>query len=107
MKRPYRCRAADPETARPVRFMNLRDWDKNPFYYTLFPPELQELVPADKREALMYALAQDPRPAYHTDPERIYGFYFAGMDVRFMVKQNVLTVVQIVNGDDSGGKTRS
>ncbi|MBR4235696.1 MAG: tRNA (N6-threonylcarbamoyladenosine(37)-N6)-methyltransferase TrmO [Clostridia bacterium] len=62
-----------------------------------FPPDIKQRVPEDKLEALMYALAQDPRPAYHADPERIYGFYYADMDVRFRVSQNVLTVVQIVN----------
>ena len=61
-----------------------------------FPAELLERVPADKRTALIGVLAQDPRPSYQDDPERIYGFPFAGMEVRFRVEGEQLTVVDIL-----------
>lgn len=54
------------------------------------------LVAPEKREALLAVLAEDPRPSYQNDPERIYGFPFAGREVRFTVKENVLTVTEIV-----------
>ncbi len=40
--------------------------------------ELLNQIPEEYHEALMGVLAEDPRPSYHDDPERIYGFYFAG-----------------------------
>ena len=60
-----------------------------------FPPELLARVPEDKRAALTGVLAQDPRPHYQSDPARIYGMSFAGMEVRFHVADGVLTVVEL------------
>ena len=57
------------------------------------PPELLARVPEEHREALMGVLAQDPRPPYQDDPDRVYGFGFAGLEVRFRVGNGVLTVV--------------
>ena len=45
--------------------------------------------------SLVQTLSLDPRPSYHDDPEREYGMAFAGMNVRFKVSSNVLTVVNI------------
>ena len=61
----------------------------------VIPPELLEKVPESRREALRGVLAQDPRPHYQEDPERIYGFGFAGMEVKFSVEGNRLTVRDI------------
>ena len=61
-----------------------------------FPAELLDRVPVDKRAALIGVLAQDPRPSYQNDPARIYGFPFAGMELRFRVEGNQLTVVNIL-----------
>ena len=61
-----------------------------------FPEELLQRVPPDKRAALTGVLAQDPRPSYQDDPARIYGFPFAGMEVRFRVEGEQLTVVDIL-----------
>ena len=57
-----------------------------------FPPELLERVPADKRAALTGVLARDPRPSYQHDPQRVYGLDFAGVNVRFTVDGDTLTV---------------
>ena len=62
----------------------------------VFPDEWQQLIPANKREGLKAVLAQDPRPAYQNDPDRVYGFEFSGFDVRFKVRDGVLTVCEIV-----------
>ncbi|MBQ3135726.1 MAG: tRNA (N6-threonylcarbamoyladenosine(37)-N6)-methyltransferase TrmO [Oscillospiraceae bacterium] len=59
------------------------------------PEELLAPLPADRHEALLAVLAQDPRPSYQDDPERVYGFGFAGANVRFTVRGNVLTVVAV------------
>ena len=61
-----------------------------------FPEELLSRVPPDKRAALIGVLSQDPRPSYQDDPARIYGFPFAGMEVRFRVEGKQLTVVDIL-----------
>lgn len=60
-----------------------------------FPPELLELVPQDRREALKGVLSHDPRPSYQRNPDRIYGMEFAGVNVRFKVAEEVLTVVEV------------
>lgn len=60
------------------------------------PEDLAALVPAEKREALVGVLAQDPRPAHQRDPERVHGVGFAGLDVRFRVFDGVLHVVEVV-----------
>ncbi len=57
-----------------------------------FPGELLDRVPAEHRAALLGALAQDPRPRYQEDPDRVYGMSFAGVNVRFTVTDGVLTV---------------
>ena len=61
----------------------------------VFPDALLSRVPEDKRAALAGALAQDPRPGYQDDPERVYGFPFAGLEVRFRVADGALIVVDV------------
>lgn len=46
-------------------------------------------------KALTEVLAQDPRPAYQDDPERVYGFPFGDLEVKFKVKGSVLEVCQV------------
>ena len=59
------------------------------------PPELEQIVPLEKRSALRSILAHDPRPRYQEDPERVYGMGFAGLEVRFRVEGTVLHVTEI------------
>ena len=63
-------------------------------------PELWEKVPPQRREALRAVLAQDPRPSYQDDPGRVYGFGFAGLEVRFSVEGGVLRVREILEGTE-------
>ena len=58
-------------------------------------PDLLLRVPQGRREALLGVLGQDPRPAYQHDPERVYGFAYAGMEVRFRVAGDALVVTDI------------
>lgn len=60
------------------------------------PEALMDRVPEQKREALRGILANDPRPAYQKDPERVYGMSFAGMTIRFRVCGDLLTVCEIL-----------
>ena len=68
---------------------------KQPSLSVDFPAPLLALVPEEKRAALTGALAQDPRPPYQNDPARIYGLSFAGLEVRFQVAGDRLTVCQV------------
>lgn len=60
-----------------------------------FPSALLERLPADKRAALVGALSEDPRPAYHEDG-RTYGFVFAGFEIKFTVNGNTLFVTDVI-----------
>ena len=62
----------------------------------VLPSECSSMV-QDKTliPALVETLSLDPRPSYHDDPARVYGLSFAGFNVRFKVKDGVLTVVGI------------
>lgn len=62
----------------------------------IFSKELIEKLPDKKRKAAEAVLAQDPRPSYQDDKERIYGIEFAGFDIRFKVDDDILTVVEVV-----------
>ena len=65
-----------------------------------FPVELLSRVPEDKRDALTGVLAQDPRPHYQSDPQRIYGMAFAGLEVRFRVADGAVYVVEVTEERD-------
>ena len=60
-----------------------------------FSPGTAEAVPPEKREALRGVLENDPRPRYQDDPERVYGLDFAGLNVKFRVEGEVLTVLKV------------
>lgn len=58
----------------------------------IVPEKLRDTV----TEELQRVLEQDPRPQYHNDPARIYGMPYNGMDVRFKVDGDILTVVEVI-----------
>ncbi len=64
-----------------------------------FPPEWLALVPPEKQAALIACLAQDPRPSYQEESDRVYSMRFAGLDVHFTVQNNIATVVGIDKGE--------
>ena len=59
------------------------------------PESLCTVMSPEVLTALRGVLAQDPRPAYQNDPERVYGLSFAGLEVHFQVDGEVLTVCRI------------
>ena len=61
----------------------------------VIPDDLLNQVPSNKQQALLGVLSHDPRPSYQRDPERIYGLSFAGYNIRFQVRENVLSVLAI------------
>jgi len=60
------------------------------------PETLLNRVPPEKREALRGVLANDPRPRYQNDPERVYAMDFASLTVRFSVENGILYVKEIM-----------
>lgn len=63
-----------------------------------FPEKLLNQYPEEKRQAVLGILAQDPRPTYFQDPERVYGVPFAGFDVKFRVDGDLLIVCGLEKG---------
>lgn len=61
----------------------------------VLPDALAEILPPKKRQPLIDCLRLDPRPAYHTDPNRIYGMRYASFDVHFRVEDGTLYVTDI------------
>ncbi len=60
----------------------------------VFPPELLKNIPAGKHAALLEALADDPRPSYQNDPERVYSMRYGRFDIRFTVDGGILRVTE-------------
>ena len=60
-----------------------------------FPEVLLQKVAESQRESLIEVLAHDPRPQYQNDPERVYGMEFGGIEVKFKVDGELLTVVEV------------
>ena len=63
------------------------------------PEKLKCKIPPDKLCALTEVLAGDPRPSYIDDPEREFGFPFAGLEILFTVSGKVLTVTGVSSSD--------
>lgn len=60
-----------------------------------FAPGTAELVDSERLPALRGVLANDPRPRYQDDPERVYVLKFGGMEIKFTVDGHTLTVVAV------------
>lgn len=60
-----------------------------------FPEHLLQQIAEEKRKPLRGVLEQDPRAAYEKKPDYVYGLRFADYDVRFIVKDNALTVTDV------------
>ena len=79
-----------------VKIEEIRTEGKNRSLHVEITQEQLSAFPQAKREALVDLLAQDPRPHYQDDPERTYGFAFAGREIKFKVAGDTLTVIQVV-----------
>lgn len=62
----------------------------------VFSDELLCILPEEKREGAKQMLSLDPRPSYITDEDRVFGVEYAGYDIRFKVKENTLTVCEVI-----------
>ena len=60
-----------------------------------FPDTLKTQLSEIQANALIKILESDPRPAYKADGERIYSFEFGDFNIKFLVKNNILTVLSV------------
>jgi tRNA-Thr(GGU) m(6)t(6)A37 methyltransferase TsaA len=58
--------------------------------------DLLDGIEDEKRNLIISALEQDPRPSYHQDG-REYGANFYGIDVKFNVKDKTLYIIKVIN----------
>lgn len=74
----------------------------------LLPVVWPEAIPAGcPADELQEILEQDPRPAYHNDPERIYGFDYAGWSIHFRVDEGKVIVTGLSNQYNNTCKTNA
>ena len=57
--------------------------------------------PLEKTGSLRQVLALDPRPSYQADPERRYGMEYAGYEIGFKVREDILEVTDITKVNKS------
>ena len=57
--------------------------------------KILEKLPQEKRALMKEILAGDPRPQYQDDEGRIYGFAFAGFEIKFRVENNTAILTEI------------
>lgn len=60
-----------------------------------FPYEQLSKLPENCRRAAIECLADDPRPAYQDDENRLYSMAFAGCDIHFKVVKNCCIVTGV------------
>ena len=75
-------------------FVDERKWDKLRVEIpdTVKTYLLSQGLTDTKLAVLVEVLAQDPRPHYQKNPNKVYGMPYEGLDVHFRVKEGVLTV---------------
>ncbi len=76
-------------------FVDERKWEKLEVEISDEVHKMLLLKGLDERkiEVLREVLAQDPRPHYQKNPDKIYGMPYEGMDIHFQVSNGVLRVV--------------
>ena len=51
-------------------------------------------IPEDIKEDIEDILSMDPRPSYHTDPERVYGMSYSNYNIKFKVNEKTLAICE-------------
>lgn len=59
------------------------------------PESIANTLDAEMLLQLREILEEDPRPHYQNDPDRIYGFTFKGMQIRFCAKDGLVKVLSV------------
>lgn len=67
----------------------------------VFPSALLKILPEHLRVSAVDVLKQDPRAAYNKKENYVYGMRFGDYDIRFIVKENILTVQDVIEVQNS------
>lgn len=59
--------------------------------------ELLDKIPKNIQNTIINILAQDPRASYNKMLDYVYGLRYEGYDIRFVVEESVLKVVEVVD----------
>lgn len=73
-------------------FVDDKDWKR---LEVVLPRETFHKLDPDSVDGLLEILAQDPRPQYQDDAERIYGLLYEGRNIKFRVSDGILTVLEV------------
>lgn len=84
---------ADAHSEARCGFVDQKEWKPLPVD---LPDVMAHLFTEEERLGLVQVLAQDPRPPYHNDPQRVYGMPYAGYDVRFRVSDGRVIVCEML-----------
>ena len=60
------------------------------------PESIADTLEDETLLQLREILAEDPRPHYQNDPDRVYGFTFKNMQIRFCAAENRIKVLSVV-----------
>ncbi len=58
--------------------------------------KLLSKIPIDIVDGLFETLKHDPRPSYQDDSERVYGMSYGNLQIKFCVKNDILTIIDIL-----------
>lgn len=58
--------------------------------------KLRRLLSDTQYKALFGILEQDPRPSYQEDPDRVYGFSYAGYEIKFKAADGKAIILDII-----------
>lgn len=65
----------------------------------IIPTDIENRLSTELLCCLKEALAQDPRPSYIEDKDRVYGFPFDKYEVKFKVEGKTLTVLELTQNE--------
>lgn len=71
---------------------------KDQSLHVVFPEEFAKQLTKSQSLCLMQILSQDPRPHYQQDAGRVYGMSYDGLEIRFTVDGDTLTVRSVKPG---------
>ncbi|MBQ4290442.1 MAG: tRNA (N6-threonylcarbamoyladenosine(37)-N6)-methyltransferase TrmO [Clostridia bacterium] len=69
------------------------------------PDEIRRARPDAFWEAVCSLLAQDPRPSYQKDPDRIYGMKYEKSEIRFRVADGCAFVISVSEDETAEGNS--
>lgn len=62
-----------------------------------YDKDMLNIIPEEKHKALIKLLEEDPRPGYQHEDNREYGMTFSNFNIRFTVKDNLLSILSITS----------